>query len=191
MRRNLGLALGVALCAQMAAAQSLDGRSARKAVFPATGVSITVLEAGGLSATDRAVLRQVLAAQPYYGAVAMSPSEGLMSEALVAAANYHDVEAAGVAALRDCDARKKPGSAACVIVAELRPEGWEPRTLQLSAAATDGLARDYKGLGAKALAISPATGKWAIAKGKDAVAEAQAQCEAAGAGGDCRVVVAD
>lgn len=191
MQRVFGLAIAMALGAQVAAAEPLDGRSARKAVFPATGVSIAVLEAGGLSAADRAVLTQVLAAQPYYGAVAMTPSEGLVSEALVAAANYHDVEAARGAALKDCNARKKSGSADCVIVAELRPEGWEPRALQLSAAATDGLKREYKGAGAKALAISPATGKWAIAKGRDAAAEALAQCEAAGAGGDCRIVVAD
>ncbi|MHC0052780.1 5-aminolevulic acid synthase [Actibacterium sp. D379-3] len=170
----------------------LGGKAARKEMFDATTSSARMVPQATLSDADMALIKQVAATQPYYGAVAISPSEGLMSEATLAAANFHDLDNARTAALAGCDARRKDGSDPCVIVSEILPEGHEPRMLQLSAAATDGLQSDYrKGRGAKALAISPATGKWAVAKGDGAAEAAVAQCALEAGIGDCRVVVQD
>lgn len=185
-----------ALAVGAAAAEPLDGRAARKATFAPQGVEVTVLPGAGLAGPMAQVLQQVAGQQAYYGAVAISPDEGLASEATVAAANYHDVENAARAALAGCNDRRKAGSAPCVIAAEIRPEGWAPRALQLSASATDALRSTYrKGGGEKALAVSPGTAKFTIAKGDGAAAQALAQCTAAvaaaGAAPDCVIVVAD
>jgi hypothetical protein len=182
--------LAAAVLATPALAEPITGKEARKLAFDPKGVEITITEGTGLNDQDLAILNQVLATQAYYGAVAMTPSEGILSEALVAAANYHDVDTARGVALSGCDARKREGSAPCIIVAELRPEGWEPRDLQLSAAATEGLRKEYKGFGAKAFALSASTGNWGVGKGDSAAQDAIAACNAAGAE-DCAVVVAD
>ena len=71
-------------------------------------------------------------------------------------------------------------------------EGWEPRALQLSADATDDLRRSYrKGKGPKALAVSPSTGVWTIARGDGAAAAAVQECQAQSGADDCQVAVAD
>ncbi len=189
MRLTTALLAAVAL-ATPALAEPFSGKEARKLAFSPKGVDITITEGAGLSDQDLAILNQVLATQAYYGAVAMTPSEGILSEALVAAANYHDVDTARAVALTGCDARKREGSEPCIVVAELRPKKYEPRDLQLSAAATEGLRKEYKGFGAKALAISASTGSWGVGKGDSAAADAIAACTADGAD-DCAVVIAD
>lgn len=174
------------------AAAPMGGKQARKEVFAAKGADVQVIAQDALSQSDMTVIAQVAAQQPYYGAVAISLSEGLMSEATVAAANYHDVAPARDAALKSCEARRKEASKPCVIVAEIRPKGYAPRALQLSASATDALKSTYrKGRGPKALAISPSTGKWAIAKGEGAVQSALAQCGAEAGVADCDIAVQD
>ena len=111
-------------------------------------------------------------------------------EATVAAANYHSVEAASAAALGGCDAARK-GAGACVIVAYIRPKGWQARSVQLSADATRAFSKDYGGKGA-ALAVSAGTGTWAMAKGATASEAAIAACGAKLSGpNDCTVVIAD
>ncbi|MBN2905941.1 MAG: 5-aminolevulic acid synthase [Rhodobacteraceae bacterium] len=182
-----GGALGLA---GMALAEPVSGKAARELVFKSDAVEVVIAPVPGLSEQDIAALRFAAAQQPYYSAIAMAPSEGLLSEATLAAQNFHDPDAARAAALRGCDSARK-GGAPCVIAAEIRPEGWQPRALSLSAAATEALQEDYgRGRGEKALAISPGTGKWAVQKGADAGPAALAACATQGAT-DCQLAVAD
>ncbi|SMX42802.1 hypothetical protein [Actibacterium lipolyticum] len=183
----------IALSGAAAMAEPLSGKAARKLMFPTKGGVVKVIAHDFLSKNDRDLLAQVSAQQPYYGAVALSPDEGLMSEATLAAANYHDVESASRAALAGCNAARQKGSKTCVIAAEIRPKGWKPREIQLSRDATAGLRDEYKGgKGAKALAISPATGKWAYVNMDGPAAQAAvAECNEEANTDDCRVVVAD
>lgn len=182
----LALALGAA---GAAAAQPVDGRAARDALFAPKGSSVAIVR-GVLPEDQAALLAGVAEGQAYYGAIAVSPDEGLMSEATVAAVNHHSIEAAAAAAARDCNARKK-GRADCVVAALIRPRGYEEgRALQLSALATEAFRSDYGRSGARALAASPATGAFGLGKGAGAAEAALADCAKAGAT-DCAVVVAD
>lgn len=189
--RGLGgmvLAMGLAAAVQ-AAAQPVDGRAARDALFAPKGSSVAIVR-GVLPEEQAQLLAGVAGGQAYYGAIAVSPDEGLMSEATVAAVNHHSIESAAAAAVRDCNARKK-GRADCVVAALIRPRGYqEGRALQLSAMATEAFRSDYGRSGPRALAASPATGQFGIGKGADAAAAALAACAAGGAT-DCAVVVAD
>jgi hypothetical protein len=152
---------------------------------------VEILPDAPLPQDQAAILATVGAAQPFYGAIAISPDEGLMVEATVAAANHHTTEAASTAALAGCEAKRK-GAAPCAIVALIRPEGWEPRPFQLSSGATTGFVDEYlKASGARAFAASPATGLWGVGTGDAAAADAVAACAAKGTAGDCAVVVQD
>jgi len=107
-----------------------------------------------------------------------------MSEATMAAANHHTVEAASAVALAQCNA-KKTGAADCVVVATVRPEGWEARPLQLSSSATE----DFVANQGAALALSASTGAWGLgASGDEAVAACAAKQEAAT---DCAVAITE
>ena len=185
MKAALTLTL-ILLSATTALAEPLTGKAAKKLLFPVKGASVDMRPDSGLSEQDQTVLGTVAAQQPYYGAIAISPGEGLMSEATVAAANYHDTAAAEAAALADCNGKKK-AKAPCVIAALIRPDGYEARPLQLSLDATTAFRKDYDGMGS-ALAISAATGGWGIAQGAEA---AVAACAAKAGAKDCTVVVAD
>ncbi|TDX30088.1 5-aminolevulic acid synthase [Rhodovulum visakhapatnamense] len=193
--RGFGISLGIALClgaAVAASAEPVDGKAARKLVFKPKGAEVTVIDLPFLSEADRKGLVFAGEQQPYYGAIAVAPSEGLISEATLAAANYHDVEAARAAALAGCDAARKPDGNPCVIAAEIRPKGWEPRALQLSADATEGLRSDYgRRGGPRAMAISESTGRWVVRKGPDAAAQALDACASASGASDCRLAVED
>lgn len=176
--------------AQAAFAQVLDGKAAKKALFAADEVGVQVMKQSFLVDNQAQILASVATQQPYYGAIAVSPTDGLMSEATLAAANYHTVEAASVAALAGCDAARK-GDVPCVIVALIRPKGWEARPLQLSADATAAFRKDYANKGG-ALAVSASTGAWAMAKGADAANAAVAACTAKLTGqNDCSVIISD
>lgn len=176
--------------AQAAFAQVLDGKAAKKALFAADDVGVQVMKQSFLVDNQAQILASVATQQPYYGAIAVSPTDGLMSEATLAAANYHTVEAASVAALAGCDAARK-GDVPCVIVALIRPKGWEARPLQLSADATAAFRKDYANKGG-ALAVSASTGAWAMAKGADAANAAVAACTAKLTGqNDCSVIISD
>jgi hypothetical protein len=190
--RRISLALMGMMMAGAVQAEPLTGKQAKSMLFEAEGAEVEMLAQDFLSDSDVAALQIVGAAQPYYGAIAVSPDEGLMVEATVAAAKYHDTDAASVAALAACDA-KRQGNAPCVVVALIRPLGWSPQPLQLSADATAGFAKDYKGSNGKALAISASTGGWGIAVGDNAAANAVSTClDRAGVTvSDCAVVIAD
>lgn len=173
-------------------AQTITGKQARTALFSPDPSEAAVLTHPSLTEADLAVIEQIAATQRYYGAVAVSPDEGIASNATVAAIGYHDVASASVVALADCNAKRRAETADCILVAEIRPQGWEPRVAQLSADATQAFRDDYgRGRSTRAMAISPATGKWAIARGADAVKAALADCAAQSRAVDCRVVISD
>lgn len=191
MRLALILPAVLTLCfVQAANADVLTGKAAKKALFSGAAVAAQVIEQPFLATDQAKVLVSVAEQQPYYGAIAVSPKDGLMSEATVAAANYHSVEAASAAALAGCDGLRK-GKVPCVIVALVRPKGWEARPIQLSFDATAAFRKDYGGKGA-ALAVSAATGTWGMAKGANASADAIAACaEKLTGANDCSVIVAN
>ena len=181
------LAFGLA---QAASADVLTGKAAKKALFSDDAVAVEVMKRAFLADNQADTLGSVAAQQPYYGAIAVSPDEGLMSEATIAAANYHSIEAASVAALAGCDAARK-GEVPCVIVALIRPKGWEARPFQMSSEATTAFRKDYVGKGG-ALAVSAATGTWGMAKGTNAAAAAVTACATKLTGAnDCTVIIAD
>jgi hypothetical protein len=174
---GMGLACGLACgFSGVASAQVLTGEQAAAVLFAPTGAEVELLKTDFLPKDQAELLRQVGAAQPYYGAIAVSPDEGIMVDATVAAANQHSVEAASVAARAACDAKRK-GKRPCEVVALIRPAGWEQRALQLSSGATAAFLDEYvKVTRDKALAISPTTGGWGIGKGRDAAAKAVKDC---------------
>ncbi|RVT83904.1 5-aminolevulic acid synthase [Rhodobacteraceae bacterium CCMM004] len=178
----------------LAAAQTVDGATARAQVFSADGATAQLYRRADLDERDRLILVEAAKTQKYYGAIAYSPSEGLLAEATVASANYHSVPTAEAAALRICEDRRPRGAAPCVLAARIVPPGYVERAFQLNADATGALADYRRGAGPKALAISPGTGEWALAKGAGAAGRAVADCNAKAArrgGRDCRVAVAD
>jgi hypothetical protein len=192
MRQVCGLVIGVAASAGAAWAQVPTGDAVQPLLFPETGAVVEMLPQSFLSEEQAAILAQVGAAQPYYGAIAVSPDEGLMVEATVAAANHHSTGAAERAALAGCDA-KREGATPCVIVALIRPQGWAERSFQLSSGATAGFVDSFLKIRRdRAFAVSPVTGLWGVGKGRNAADKAVADCAAKGKGvTDCVVVVAD
>lgn len=178
--------LAVVAGSGLAVAQAVvSGDAASGALFDPKASEVE-LTAGDMLPKDQAkVLKMVARDQLYYGAIAISPDEGLMSEATVAAANYHSLEAASAAALADCNA-KKNGAADCAIAALVRPEGWQPAAVQLSSDATAGFRDAYD---AGAMAISAVTGSWGI--GADDAAAVAACTDRNPAATDCAVVIQD
>lgn len=181
---GVALALASVALASVAQAQTVTGEAAKAMLF-APGEAEVELLGGDILPKDQAkVLQMVAVDQPYYAAIAISPDEGLMSEATVAAANYHTVEAASTVALAECNAKKK-GAADCVVVALVRPEGWSAQPLQLSSDASAAMA-DYAG---GAVAVSAATGSWGLG---DTTEAAVAACvDRNPAATDCVAVIAD
>lgn len=188
--RSMGLVFGLGLLATGAMAETIGLAEARKDLWPAkTALAIVMRNHPQLPADQAKLLSQVASGQPYYGAIAFSPDEGIMVEATVAAVNHHSVEAAEAAALRDCDAKRK-GAAPCAVAVVLRPDGWEARAFQVSQAATEALRKDYGRSGARALAVSTSTGAFGLGAGEGAAEVAVIACAKAGAT-DCAVVVAE
>jgi hypothetical protein len=196
--RGRGTAAAAVLVAAMtalpvAAQDALDEGAARRMLFDAQRAEVVVYPQGFLSEAEAQVLRDTAArAIPYYGAIAASPSQGLAAEPTSAAGNHHDVAAAGRIALAECDAKRPSGTAPCVVVAEVRPRGWQARPLQLSSGATATFRGDFRrGGGEKSFALSPSTGGFGVGRGVGADASALAACASASRAADCRVVVRD
>ena len=158
-----------------ALAQPMTGEAVAPLLFAATGAEVELLPAPFLPAGQADLLKTVGAAQPYYGAIAVSPDEGIMVEATVAAANHHSTEAASLAAVAACDAKRK-GATPCAVVALIRPAGWKEQPFQLSSSATAEFAGYAKIRRDKAFAVSPSTGAWGMARGRDAAERAVADC---------------
>lgn len=174
-----------------AMAEPVDGKTAKKKLFKPKGTQVEMLAHSFLSDQDKSILVQVAEQQIYYAAIAVSPDDGVISNATLAAANYHSTGPAEVAAKAACNAAKT-GSAACVIVALIRPSNWSQRDLQLSVDGTLAFRKEYRrGRGEKAMAVSPSTGKYAIAKGAGAGPAAVLACNERASASDCKVVIAD
>lgn len=191
MARLIGIALVIALVgAGGAVAEPVTGKVARKALLSTNGAQVEIMAVAGLPEDQAAVLAMVAGDQPYYGAIAISPDEGLMSEATFAAANYHNTAAASAAALKECNA-KKTGKSDCVVAALIRPKNWKDKGFQLSRDATAGFKDDYDMEGG-ALAVSMSTGLFGIANGEGAGPLAIAACAAKSEKAtDCAVAVAN
>ena len=188
--RVQGLAVCLGMLATGALAEPMGSAEARKAVWPAkTALAIVLRPHPKLPEDQAGLLATVASGQPYYGAIAFSPDEGIMVEATVAAVNHHSVEAAEAAALRDCNA-KRTGKEPCAVAVVLRPDGWAARTFQVSQAATEALRKDYGRTGPRAMAVSPSTGAFGLGAGEGAAETAVIACAKAGAT-DCAVAVAD
>lgn len=165
------------------AQEAVTGDAAGQALYDAKAAEVEMADRDLLPEDQSKVLKMVALDQPYYAAIAISPDEGLMSEATVAAANYHSVEAASAVAVAECNA-KKTGAAGCVIAAMVRPEGWQAGQVQLSADATAGFRAGYDG---GAMAVSDATGSWGI--GADDAAAIAACVARNAAASDCAVII--
>lgn len=185
---KIGLAglMLVLCCAGVASAEPVTAKVAKKALFAPGKVEVEVQAAAGLPDEQAKALQIGLASQAYYGAVAMSPDDGLMSDVTVLAANYHDTEAASAAALAECNAKKK-GKAECVVAALVLPKGWKDKGFQLSSDATEGFKKDFKP--GNVMAISLATGAWAI--GADPEAAIKGCAAKNDKATDCAVAIAD
>lgn len=178
-----GFGLVVSVLTGPASAQTVTGAEAAGMLYAPKTAEVEMVGGDILPDDQAKVLKMVAVDQLYYAAIAISPDEGLMSEATVAAANYHSVEAASAAALAECDA-KKAGASACVVVAVVRPEGWQAQPVQLSSDATAAFA----GYAGGAVAVSAATGSWGMGDSTDA---AVADCVARNpAAADCLAVIA-
>ena len=82
-------------------ADPISGKDAKKVLYAPLNAEVEILKSAGLGKNDAKALQMVGVAQPYFGAIAISPEDGLMSESTVAAANYHDTDAASAAALTE------------------------------------------------------------------------------------------
>lgn len=188
MRKHLYLATCAVLVASGALADELPtGRQADRQLFGTRGTEGAVAQLEALSEQDRAILARVAQSQKYYGAIAVSPDEGLLSNATVAAANYHSVEPARAAALAECNDKRASGAARCIVGADILPRRYsEGRDLQLNMDASVAVGGAYRRLrGDKAFAISVETGHWGFGATD---AEASASCAQQGAD-DCRIVI--
>lgn len=210
MRRWIAGVVGALALAGAAQAEPVPGAEAKKLLFAAKGADFALVRDSGLDAGQLAVIEAVLAqlrandAANYYGAIAASPAffemmaadpeQAALSGLLQVTERFHSVQAAARAALRACEAARKPGHAPCVLAAQVLPKGYSAQPLQMSVAATQAFREYRKGRGAKALAISPATTAFAVAKGDAADVAALTACnrsaEAQGTA-DCVVVVKD
>lgn len=193
MRIAVGLTVAF-LAGGAALAQDLpDRREALRIVFEADAALESVvyphpsLNDAEVQILSNAIGQGLLPAMEFYGALAIAPDAGLADpQTTTAVGNYHDAESAAAAALARCDAARDGEGAACVVVLEVRPAGWEAGApLQLSAGAVAALRGDFRDLPRpRVFAISPMSGQFG--SGADEAA-ALAACGAE----DCRAVVAD
>jgi len=199
--RVLGIASVMVCWATWCAAEPLTFKEARKAL-PGAGKRVSVetypdrvpasdiakLEGVGLSLKE--TFKQIGASLEGYGAVAISPDEGLVVPWIQGVGQHHSLQAARTAALNYCNEQKAAASADCVIVVEASPKGAkEDAPLSLSASANAALRKGYRKMDApKAFAISPTTGAFGFDRGDGG--RALAACKRGGAT-DCKIVVAD
>jgi len=188
---TLPAALIMAMTALAAQAQPFGAAEAGPMIYPADRVEVVRHGLTDLPDEQLQTLLTVARTQRFHAALAYAPNAGVIAEPTVMAANHHSPEAARAAALAECDARRQ-GGARCVLALEVRPAGWQAQPLSLSADASAAFARDYRrARGARAMAISAASGSWVVARGEAAEAEALAACEAESGAGDCRIVLRD
>ena len=174
----------------------IDTTSARKQLFSTRGQSTQL--AGALTDPERATIvaliplmaQQLRTPVKYYSSIAYSPDQGLVSDALQGAFNFHTTQAADTAAIAACNRAQKKGSKRCQLAARIVPKKYKPRDLTLSYDATAGFTRTFRrAKSPKSFAISAVSGAWGMGKSD---AEAMAECEISAAGAqDCQVVIRD
>lgn len=194
LARPLAAALATIVAfSQPASAAPLKGTDAQAMLFSGEGVKVAINQGAGLSETDAKTLRILVESNGfnYYGAIAFSPDDGIMSESLQGAFNYHDVNNASRVAIAACNAAKKPASRPCIVGAQVFPSGYKPGRFQISQAATAEFGRYLQTEGARALAISASTGGFGFGAGASAEAAALQACRKEAKRNDCRVVVKD
>lgn len=193
MRQILTLMCLALLAPHLAAAEPVSGKDARRMLFSDRGTEVVLNASAELSETDRKTIDTLVRSNgfKYYGAIAFSPSQGLLSESLQGAFNYHDPGAAAAAALRACEAARLAGASPCVVAAQVMPRRWSAQPLQLSQDATAAFQDYRRDRGEKAIAVSYGSGGFGIGTGAGAEAAALASCNAASSTGDCVIVVRD
>lgn len=184
-------------------AEPISFKDARKILPKANGrVTLATFEEQ-LSETDIArlasanlkpkdVFKGIGASLSGYGAVAISPDEGVLVEWLSGVSQHHSIEAARTAAIDYCNSKKKPASADCVSLVEVSPRGAKADAeLSLSEKANDALRTAFRKLDTpRAFAISPTTGDFGMDRG-DGTRAVAACAAASNKANDCIVVVAD
>lgn len=190
--RKIGLALALACLASQALAAPVDGKTAKKMLFGTKGVDVEIAKVGFIDEAMVKALEQAAGQIPYYGAIAVSPGEPTSSNLMSVIGNLHSPEAASKAVLDNCNARRTTGGP-CVVIAVVTPKKFAPQPLTLSVGATAAFDKEYRKLDApKALAISKATGGYAMERGDGSRAIEQCKAAAASMGGsDCEIVIAD
>jgi hypothetical protein len=151
---------------------------------------IATLASANLKPDD--VFKGIGASLSSYGAVAISPDEGVLVEWLSGVSQHHSIEAARAAAIAYCNSKKKKASADCVTLVEVSPRGAKDRAaFSLSEKANAALRSDYRKLDEpRAFAISPSTGDFGMERG-DGTRAVAACASAANQASDCVVVVKD
>ncbi|MEL7105407.1 MAG: 5-aminolevulic acid synthase [Pseudomonadota bacterium] len=193
--RLFNFALAVMLSAGAAKAEPMSGQAAAGLLFEPGTRSIQL--SSKIADRQRAMVgvlvplmeKQLNQSVQYYGAFAISPDEGFQADSSQSALNYHSVAAADRAALSACNARRKSGSAQCVLAARILPEGYKRQPLSLSTHATRAFRQTYRQARApKALAISAATGAFGVGAPDAALQTCQRE---AGGVNDCAIVIRD
>lgn len=192
MYQNLILGAAFLAVGTAALSEPVPFDAMRESLFDPEGAEVAVFPDSGLTPEDRQRISLVGSQQPYYGAFAISPDQGLLSEATAATANHHSAEAAAKAAVAECNGKRASGTRNCVVAAHIRPKGWTGRSMQVSQTGTAALETTYADAPLpKAFAMSPSTGAWSIMSGPAALNEAMADCAAKASAPDCVLAVAD
>ena len=177
-------------------AEVIDTKAARKLLFPTKGQGTQLADA--LTDSERATIvaliplmeQQLRSPVKFYSSIAYSPDQGLVSDALQGAFNFHTTDAADTAAIAACNKARKKGSRPCRLAARIVPRKYKTRDLTLSYDATEAFNRLFRREKTpKSFAISGVSGAWGVGK-TDAAAIASCEKDAAGAG-DCQVVIRD
>lgn len=174
-----------------ALAQPIATEAARDLVFDTREAELVLNPNAPLTNAETSALRTLVSTNgfKYYGAMAYAPDEGLVSESLQGAFNFHDVQSASAAALTACNAARAAGSGPCVVAAQIVPRRWKPSDFQLSQDATVGLATMAEIDGEKAMAVSATSGSFGIGQGNSAEADALTECNRNAPQRDCIVAV--
>ena len=113
----------LACLALPATAQVLDFGAARKVVIDTKKTVAIIADASFLAEKEQGILKGLRETIPFYGALALSPSEGLYVEWLNASAQFHSREtarAAAMAMLRDYYKRAIGLAHSCALHAAIR-----------------------------------------------------------------------
>lgn len=203
--KAIGGGAAVILAAGAAFSDGIDGRSAGKMLFGATGFEVVMVPNSGLSATDQAVLGQLfkLKAQDLklldqLPGISVADREAAKS----VFARFKDASYYGAVAAAPADglvgpatqiaqnlhspqaanaaalaACQKLAHSACSVVAQILPKGFKARPLTLSQTATADFGSYRKAKGPKAMAASASTDAWAVATGIGASVGARRECD--------------